>query len=299
MSRFVAINLASLPLPQAVEALDFETIVAAMKADLMTRMPDLAAVQALESDPLNKLVEVCAYRELLLRARVNDAVRAVHLATATGDDLDNLAALFGVTRLIVTPANPATQPPTPAVMEADAALRLRTQLALEGFSTAGPRAAYEFHARSADARVLDVSVDSPAPGEVRVVILSSEGDGAASPELLANVTAALNAEEVRPLCDLVSVQAATIVPFAVTAGLTILDGPDQAVVLANAQAALASYIADLRAVCRDVRLSGIYAALHQAGVEAVALAAPLADIAIGPTQAAHCTGVTITIVGVA
>lgn len=297
MSRFAAINLAQLPLPDAVETLDFEVIVAAMKADLVARMPSLAAVMELESDPLNKLIEVCAYRELLIRARANDTVRAVHLATATGADLDNLAALFGVVRLTVTPANPAAVPPTAAVMEADAALRLRAQLALEGFSTAGPRAAYEFHARSADARVLDVAVDSPNPGEVRVVVLSSEGTGAASPAVLTAVSAALNAEDVRPLCDAVTVLSATIVNFTVTATLSVLDGPDPAVVLAAAQAALAQYLADLRAVGRDVRLSGIYAALHQPGVEAVTLAAPLADIAIGPTQSANCTAVNITIGG--
>lgn len=160
MSRYSAINLAQLPLPDAVETLDFEAIVAAMKADLIARMPGLEAVMQLESDPLNVLVEVCAYRELLIRARANDAVRAVHLATATGADLDNLAALFGVARLTMLPANPATVPPTAAVMEADAALRLRAQMALAGFSTAGPSAAYEFHARSADARVRDAAVDS-------------------------------------------------------------------------------------------------------------------------------------------
>ena len=45
-----------------------------------------------------------AYRELLIRQRVNDAARGVMLATASGTDLDNLAANFNVERLLITPA---------------------------------------------------------------------------------------------------------------------------------------------------------------------------------------------------
>ena len=297
MSRYAAINLALLPLPDAVETLDFEAILAAMKADLLARSPNLAAVLELESDPLVMLLETCAYRELLLRGRINDAVRAVHLATATGADLEHLAALFGVQRLIVTPANPSATPPTAAVMEADAALRLRAQLALEGFSTAGPSAAYEFHARSADARVLDIHVDSPEPGNVRVVVLSTEGNGTASAEVLTAVNEALSQENVRPLCDRVTVQSALVVPYAITAELAVQPGPDPAIVLASAQEAIAKFIADARAISRDIRLSAIYAALHQPGVEAVTLTSPSADIPIGATEAATCTAVNVTLGG--
>lgn len=235
-----------------------------------------------------------AYRELLLRAHVNDTVRAVLLATATGADLDNLAALFGVQRLVVTAADPEASPPVAAVMEADDALRLRAQLALDGYTTAGSAASYEFHARTADARVSDVLVDSPAPGTVRVVVLARDGNGEAPADLLTAVSAALTAEEVRPLCDNVAVQSASIVPFAITAHLSIQAGPDPAVVMAAAEAALASYLAQVRGVGRAVRRSGIYAALHRPGVEQVGLVVPAADLEIDPAEAAHCTGVTLT-----
>jgi phage-related baseplate assembly protein len=290
-----AINLSQLPLPAAVEVIDFEVILAALKADLILRAPEIASVLNLESEPLVKLLEVFAFREMILRARINDGVRAVHLATATGADLEHLAALFGVVRLTVAPANPTATPPTAAVMESDTNLRLRAQLALEGFSTAGPRAAYEFHARSSDARVLDIHVDSPDPGNVRVVVLSSEGNGTASAEVLTAVSDALNAEDVRPLCDTVTVQSAVIVPFAITAELVVQDGPDPAIVLALAQNAVASYLANARRISEYIRLSAIYAALHQPGVEAVVLALPVADIAVSATQAATCTAVNVTL----
>ena len=50
-----------------------------------------AAFTALvESDPAWTILEVAAYRELLLRQRINDASRAVMLAFATGADLEHL-----------------------------------------------------------------------------------------------------------------------------------------------------------------------------------------------------------------
>ena len=91
-------DLATLPAPQIIEPLDFEQILADLKADILDRAPELAEVLALESDPIVKLLEACAYRELLYRARVNDAARAHLLAFATGGDLDHLAAQYGVTR---------------------------------------------------------------------------------------------------------------------------------------------------------------------------------------------------------
>lgn len=43
-------------------------------------------------------MEVCAYRELLLRQRINQAAKSNLLAFATGTDLDNLGALYDVER---------------------------------------------------------------------------------------------------------------------------------------------------------------------------------------------------------
>jgi phage-related baseplate assembly protein len=298
MSGHSAIDLSLLPVPDVVETLDFEAILAAMKADLAARAPDLAAVLALESEPVVKLLQVCAYREVLLRARVNDAAQAVTLARAVGADLDNLAALFGVVRLVISPGNPSAIPPVLPRLESDADLRRRAQLALEGFSTAGPEGAYVFHALSAAADVLDASAVSPSPGDVLVTVLSRTGSGAAPAPLLATVAAALNAGDVRPLCDNVVVQSASIVSYAITATLYFYPGPDSAVVLAAAQAAATAYAAAQHRIGRDVTLSGLFAALHQPGVQRVEMAAPAASLTIGSAQASWCTGITLTNGGV-
>ncbi|MBS2694081.1 baseplate J/gp47 family protein, partial [Salmonella enterica subsp. enterica serovar 1,4,[5],12:i:-] len=98
-------------------------------------------------------------------------------------DLDNLAANLDAERLTITPETDTSD----AVMESDEALRLRAQSAFEGMSVAGPSAAYEYFARSASGKVADARATSPAPAEVVIAILSTDGDGTASPELLAAV----------------------------------------------------------------------------------------------------------------
>lgn len=54
------IDLSTLPSPNVVEALGFETIFAAMLNDLCVRDPSFTALVG--SDPAYKVLEVCAYR---------------------------------------------------------------------------------------------------------------------------------------------------------------------------------------------------------------------------------------------
>lgn len=289
---FTAVDLSQLPPPDVVEQLDFETILAEMVADLQAR--DSAFTAMVESDPAYKILEVAAYRELLIRQRVNEAARAVMLAYANDGDLDNLGALFGVTRLVVDPGDPDAIPPVPPTYEANDDYRRRIQLSLEGFSTAGPEGAYIFHALSADGQVLDASATSPAPGDVVVTVLSRTGDGTADQALLDTVDATLSAEDVRPLTDNVTVQSATIVNYTVDATLYFYSGPGSEQALANAQAAIEAYTEKQHRLGLDVTLSGIYAALHQSGVQRVDLAAPAANIVVDRQSAAFCTGITLT-----
>lgn len=295
---FTAVDLSKLPFPDAVEQIAFETILAEMIADLQARDPAFSAL--VESDPAYKILEVAAYRETLIRQRVNEAIKAVTLAYAEGADLDQIAANYNVERLVIVPANPNTIPPTEAVMESDEDLRRRVQLSFEGYSTAGPEGAYIFHALGADADVLDAAAYGPpeTPGVVRVAVLSRTGSGAASAGLLDAVEATLSAEDVRPLTDNVQVESAAIVNYSVAATLTFYPGPDSAVVMQAAQDALEAYAEANHRLGRDVTLSGIYAALHQEGVQNVALTSPAANVVTAWNQATWCTGITLTDGGV-
>jgi phage-related baseplate assembly protein len=293
------IDLSQLPAPQIVDVPDFETLLAERKAAFVALYPadEQAAVArtlALESEPITKQLQESTYREVLLRQRINEAAQAVMVAYALGGDLDQLAANYNVNRLTVTPADNDAVPPVAAIMESDDALRLRVPAAFEGLSVAGPTAAYEFHARSADGRVADASATSPAPADVVMTVLSREGDGTADNDLLAVVEKALNSESVRPVADRLTVRSAEIIPYRVEATIFLYPGPETEPVMAAAKASLQKYIASQTRLGRDIRRSALYAALHVEGVQRVELASPLADVVLDKTQAASCTQWNVT-----
>ncbi|AUH00981.1 baseplate assembly protein [Prodigiosinella confusarubida] len=296
------IDLSQLPAPSVVETLDFETLYEERKATLLSLYPSdqldaISRTLALESEPLVKLLQENTYREILLRQRINEAALAGMLAFAQGNDLDQLGANVNVSRLVVTPADDTAIPPTSAVMESDSDFRVRIQQAYEGLSVAGSVGAYQFHGRSADGRIADVSVISPSPASVIVSVLSQENNGSASDELIAIVNTALNAEDVRPVADRVTVQSAVIVPYQIEATLYLYPGPEAEPVRAAAEQKLISYISAQHRLGRDIRRSAIYAALHAEGVQRVELAQPAADIVLDETQASFCSHYQLTLGG--
>lgn len=290
---FTVVDLSQLPAPNVVEPLDFETILEAMIADLQGRDETFTAL--VESDPAYKILEVCAYRELLMRQRVNEAAKAVMLAYATDADLGQLGANVGVQRLTIKPADDSTVPPTPAVMESDNDFRARIQLSPEGYTTAGSEGSYVFHGLGADADVRDIQAISPEPGKVTVYVLSRTGDGTAPQETIDAVASTLNGETVRPLTDEVTVLSANIVNYTVTAVLTLFPGPDANVVLQSAIDAVTAFTEDQRRIGYDVTLSGLYHALHQPGVQNVTLTSPTASLVLGDGQASYCTSINVTV----
>ncbi|HEY3983215.1 baseplate assembly protein [Cedecea sp.] len=296
------IDLSQLPRPNVIEALDFETLFSERKERLISLYPEeereaVRRTLSFESEPIVKVLQESAYREVLLRQRVNEAAQAVMVAYAIGSDLEQLGANNNTPRLTIVPADDEAIPPVEEVKESDADYRQRIPAAFEGMSVAGPTGAYEFHAQSADGKVADASAISPAPAEVTISVLSRDGDGTASPELLATVSAALNDEAVRPVADRLTVQSAQIVNYQIDATLYVYPGPAIEPIMADAELRLKNYINEQRRLGRDIRLSAIYAALHTQGVQRVELAAPLADVVLDRTQAANCTDYRIRIGG--
>lgn len=294
MGAFNAVNLDELPPPEIVEKLNYEDILTSMKNDLITRDSNLASTLQLESEPLVKLLEVCAYRELMLRQRINDASRSVMLAYASGPDLDQLAALLGVERLVTRETDEGVILSIP-IIEDDQRLRHRTQLSLEGHSTAGSKGSYVYWALSASARVKDIEVVSPesAPGTVNVTVLSTDANGIADDNLLDAVTDQLNAADVRPLTDSVFVASANIIEYQIEASLDIYAGPDQETVRQLAEDTVRRYVADQHRLGESIYRSGLLGALHQPGVKRVILAQPANDIDVLAEQAAYCNAVKV------
>lgn len=320
MSRFAAIDLSSLPKPEVVETIDYETVLADLKADFQGRHPDYSAAD-LESDPVVKLLEVAAYRETVLRQRVNDAARRRMLAYATGADLEALAADQGVYRLTLDPGDPDAVPPVDPTDESDDDLRRRAQLAPESLNTAGCEGGYVFNALTAgetpvsitvespdattvtvtytfdagglSARIKDATATRPEAGSILVTVLGRTGDGTVGAEDLATVEANLSSTSVRPLCDDVTVQSATILPYSVTALLTVYDGLDRDTIEAAAAESMQAVAARRHALGEDVTRSVVDAALHVAGVKKVTLTGWVDQIC-DDTEAPYMEGLVIT-----
>jgi phage-related baseplate assembly protein len=294
MSTIQRIDLTTLPIPDVVTALDFESLVADMKAALIAEDPTWADALALESEPMVKLLEQIAYRELHQINRVNQTAKSLLLAYATGTTLDHIGVTRDVERLLITPADPNTTPPTEAVYETDAAYRRRIQLSPERYS-AGSLGAYVYWALSAAGTVRDASPDTPSAGVVHLYI-QSHTDAVAGLALLTAVAVTLNEGSRRPFTDELHVIAATPQDVAIVAELTLFPWPDAAVVLANANAALDRYLAQISSLGYDVTQSGLHAALHQAGVQRVSLISPTHDLVIPKSRYARCISRVIEVV---
>lgn len=270
------INLSQLPAPDVIETLDAERIIEAVIVGFKERWPQFTAV--LESEPVIKLLEVFAYRELLLRNRVNAGAKALLIAYAIGTDLDAIGANFGVSRLVVTPATEDMA----AVFEDDERFRKRIQLAPEAFSVAGPLGAYEFHALTVDPSLHDVHAYVPEPlgqaqGRVNIAVVLADGE-AATDEQLSNLLQFFSREDVRPVTDVVTVERAERIDYEVVATLQLKRGPDPASVQEDAMKRLFAYAAERYAIGETVFVAGIVAALKAGGVDNVVLASPLEDV---------------------
>lgn len=273
------IDFSSLPAPEIIEPLDFETILGEMIADLQARDPSYTEI--LESDPGVKILEVAAARELILRQRMNDALRATLLRYAAGADLDNLAAFYGVTRL---------------EDETDEAVRTRTIERIMGSSTAGGAAWYRSAALSASPLVKDAAVSSPDPGLVLVSILSSQGDGTPSSGLLSTVNTAMQSDSVRVITDTLTVAGATINTVPVTAQVYLY--PETPIEVFNGlQAGLTAAFTAASGLGWDVTRSWLTAQLHPAGVQRVVLTSPAADVVCSSSQAPALGAITLTMAG--
>lgn len=285
----------------------------------------------LESDPAMRQLQIVAYREMLLRQRVNEASLAVMLAYAKGADLDHIGVFYNVQRLVLQAPSEA-EPDLPLILESDEDFRVRIQVSLEQFATAGTEGAYVFNALSAHADIKDATASAPEfrivepdpslpdgtlpddavifrpvsdagltdpkPGDVRITVLSKDGNGTASPEVIQAVELAVNDESKRPITDRVRVYPANIIGYTVNADIYTYAGPDSDLVISSARNACRAYADENHRLGRDITLSGIYAALHVPGVQKVELTNITEDIVCEKTDAAYCTAINLTYQGI-
>jgi phage-related baseplate assembly protein len=288
--RFVStsLDLSRLPPPDVIDV-DYEGILSARLARLQELWPALDTT-GLETEPGVVLEQTDAYREALTLAAINDAAKAVLLAFARGGFLDNLAAFFGVARLVIVPATDTA----PAVMELDDDLRERILLAPEALPYAGlTGGGYVSLARKTAPSLKDAKPIKRGGGRVDLVLLARDGDGAVPADVVSSVYAAFQDDAATQLTDVVTVRGANIVHYAPTITLYTTAGPNPDSIKAAADTAVRTY-ATLRNKVGLVVYAQMLAAVASAGV------ADRADIDIGDVDpgeagAAFLTGLTINV----
>ncbi|MDN5248974.1 MAG: baseplate J/gp47 family protein [Alphaproteobacteria bacterium] len=245
--------------PNIIEKLSFEEIFSRMKEELVNRDQEFSALT--ESDPAIKILEIAAWRELLLRQRVNEAAKSNLLKFATGSDLDHLAEFYGVER---------------QDKEDDEHFRKRIKAKIEGWSTAGN---YRYHALSADSRVKDALVESLIPGNVRISILSTELSTDIE-ELLEIVRNQLNKGDIRILTDTIEVINCKMVEVDVHSKITAISED-------TIEAAKKQFVEKFEASKKlgwNVTRSWIIANLFIEGVSNIELIEPREDVVIAGNE---------------
>lgn len=306
MSVYNAINLSGLPLPNVVEPIDFETELARLRAELSVKFADDHPVQAalqLESEPLNKILEVLAYRYTLKIAEINRKARSLMLAFATGGDLDHIGVTYyRLQRKLLQAADQSAIPPKPAVYETDDDYRYRLTLSIEAMTAAGSAGSYEFHALSASPEVHSVTVHSPAPTEVDVylagqitgdVLNQASQPVGVSDQAVMDVRNVLTADDVRPLTDLVRVQSAIAHDYRIDAVVYVQNGISPQLILNNALTQLRQYLTDNFKPNNRIATSRIIGALDVQGVSRIDLQQPATDVMVAIGEVARCIGSSI------
>jgi phage-related baseplate assembly protein len=261
-------SLSDLKNPEIIEELSFEEILQQMKERLVAIDQEYTAY--LGSDPVMKLMEVAAYRELLLRQRINQAAKANLLAFATGSDLDNLSLFYGITR---------------KEGETDEELRERVHAKIVGWSSAGSREAYKFHALNSDPKVKEANADSPEPGLVRISILSKEDGGVVSEDLLKSVTNYMQREDVRMLTDTVEVVPCGLIEVNIKAKIILMASTPPEILDTIRESFILAF-SKIAGLGVSISRAWIISNLFVNGVKDVELLSPVEDILVTEIECA-------------
>jgi phage-related baseplate assembly protein len=276
----------------AIGKLDFESILLECKTALQSVLQKFRGLSSIEvaalpeSDPICKILEVLAYREMLTRQRMREATRACFLSTAIHEDLVRLSTLIIGERKAADTA-----------MDGESALRGCVIDEFRGVHTAGSRNAYmELARQAADSRVFrDVAVKRRSRGVVGVTLLYAPGS---EPEACAAVRAAVDAklgdEAIRPIGQQLIVDDAVIVNYRVRATLGIRDRLGAAETLAAAHDAVLRLIDERYGFGRAIYRSAVLSALQRPGVDYIVLDSlkengEVTDVVVGDDEAAWCT----------
>lgn len=284
------IDLSRVPAPAAIQALDYETLLAAAIDRFLAQWeaerlldPTLPVydVDNLETDPAVILLQAWSYLRLLDRQRVNDAVKAVLAPFAKGTDLDNVVARANVARL---------------TGESDDALLRRYLLAFDR-PGAGTASRYLYEAWTAWPQMGDCRVNGRRThgrrGDIDIVIT---GPGGRLPTTQERdlVRAAVLRDDVTPEGLDAIVLFARRAEYSVALAIEVPSGPDQELIRNDAVTRVRSAADTRTLIGGEIPPGFIKGAAFGANILAVQEPEPTI-IAADPYAVPVCTGIEISV----
>lgn len=172
----------------------------------------------------------------------------------------------------------------------------RMRESMESFSTAGPINGYIYHTKSVSTAIADVAATSPEAGVVDIRVLLQDGEQPTK-AILEEIEAALNASDVRPLTDIVTVSMPEEDPFEIdlTYYISRNSQASTSIIDREARAAVEEYIQwQTGKMGRDINPSYLTQLIMAAGVKRVEVRKPTFRV-VEETHVARIVRNTMTV----
>lgn len=213
----------------------------------------------------------------------------------------------GQINTIVTPmtflatATNTTETTGGADVENDADYADRIKLSPNRYSVAGPSKAYVYHTYSVSSSIIDVSVDSPNPGEIKIYPLLENGE-LPSDDMRQLIQSHISGDDIRPLTDEVEVLAPKAREYEINVDYWIdRENESKAVAITTAvDAAVEEYrIWQQTKIGRDITPDELIKRVMTAGASRVDFStlSPAKWTELSAGQVAQCTGVVVNFKG--
>lgn len=180
--------------------------------------------------------------------------------------------------------------------EDDASYYERMRESMESFSTAGPINGYIYHTKSVSTAIADVAATSPEAGVVDIRVLLQGGEQPTK-AVLEEIEEALNASDVRPLTDVVTVSMPEEDPFEIdmTYYISRNSQASTSIIDREARAAVEEYITwQTGKMGRDINPSYLTQLVMAAGVKRVEVRKPTFKV-VEETHVARIVRNTMTV----
>lgn len=243
--------------------LNYEKILSEIKASLIKNIlnyyPDFYNLH--ESDPLQKTIEIAAYRELLIRQKIKDTINASLLNHSSGLHLKNLAKL-------ILEKN--------EMENTDRRIKKNIYTIWHNtpYYTTGTKSAYEYFAKQAAAmEIREVEVLKNDDSEITIYILLNDQKLADNKknEIIKKIETIIEDENIRRITDKINIKLAKIIFYTIKAKIIYKENYYLETVKETITCEVKKITNKLFGLAKTVSTNPLFKAFYTTGVKAVDL----------------------------